>query len=130
MEGLDLGQVTEEGWLQQKWDRSHWKGDGCLLGRGQAWQRATGRVFERATFRNGRGTRNQQKKKMQGKHFLKGLCGSELEKEFKEWGVSKLRASQEHRRLTVIGKDIASVLHWSVNTEGGGSGAGSWEGSR
>lgn len=99
LEGLDLGRVTEEpGLAPSQVRQATLEGRGHLLGRGQTWQRATGRVFERATFRNGRNRRNQQQDKESRTSTRKGQCRSALEKEFKEWGVSQLRALREVRR--------------------------------
>lgn len=92
------GSQRSLGWLQHRWGGPYWKGDGHHLGRGQAWQRAPGGVFERATFRNGRNMRNEQQDNKSRTRTRKGQCGNTLEKEFKEWGVSHLRAPREVRR--------------------------------
>lgn len=122
------GSQRSLGWLQHRCGGPYWKGDGHHLGRGQTWQRAPGGVFERATFRNGRNTRNQQQDNKSRTRTRKGQCGNTLEKEFKEWGVSQLRAPREVRRHDRQRHSLYPAL--PVDTGDGGPGAGGWEGSR
>lgn len=46
-----------------------------------------------------------------------------MEKELKEWGLSQL----PERSGGLTGKDVASTLHWALDTEGRDPGAEGWK---